>query len=74
MQEKINSLIREYAWSAFITFISAFLLAVLPALGSLPPEQGAIFALVMTGFRAGSAALINFFATKGKTISSKPQS
>lgn len=62
---------REYLWSALITFVAAFGTAVLPGLGGLQMEQGAIFALIMVGIRAGTAALINLVATKGDTISSK---
>jgi hypothetical protein len=43
----------RYAISSTVTFATAFLIAVLPFLGSLPWEQSAIFALILTGARAG---------------------
>lgn len=67
----MNSVVKEYLWSAMITFTTAFLAAILPNLGGLAMEQGAIFALVAVGARAGLAALINLVATGFKTISSK---
>lgn len=68
-----NSTVNEYIWSALITFIAAFGTAILPSLGGLPMEQGAILALAAVGIRAGSTAVINLLATKGSTVSSRPQ-
>lgn len=67
-----NLILREYIWSAFITFVAAFGTAILPALGGLQLEQGAVFALIAVGIRAGTAAVINLLATKFTTVSSKP--
>lgn len=72
MTEFLNKSVgKEYLWSAFITFVTAFLGAVLPGLGGLPMEQGAIFALIAVGIRAGGAAVINLVATGFRTVSSK---
>lgn len=68
----INPLIKEYLWSALITFIWGFGVAVLPMLSGLPMEQSAIFALLAVGSRAGIAAIVNLVATQGRTISSRP--
>ncbi len=73
MSTKTKDLVKEYAWSAFITFVTAFLTAVLPTLGGVPFEQGAIFAMFAVGARAGGAAIINLLATRFTTISSRPQ-
>lgn len=67
----MNAIIKEYLWSALITFIWGFGVAVLPMLVGLPPEQSAIFGLIAVGSRAGVAAVVNLIATKGSTISSK---
>lgn len=66
-----KSITKEYLWSAFITFATAFFTAILPNLGGLPPEQGAIFAIIMVGIRAGVRAIINLLATGGSTASSR---
>jgi len=67
-----SPLLNEYIWSAFITFIAAFLTAILPFLAGVPFEQSALFGLLAVGLRAGTAAVVNLIATKGTTVSSKP--
>lgn len=70
MEPLISPVLKEYAWSALITFATAFFTVV--AATPVPADQAAVFAIISVGFRAGFAALINLFATKFTTISSKP--
>lgn len=70
----MNPTIKEYLWSALITFVAAFGAAVFPVASmGAPIDQAALFALIAVGVRAGFAALINLLATNFKTVSSKPQ-
>lgn len=68
----MNPTVKEYLWSALITFVAAFGVAVFPvAQMGIPVDQAALFALFAVGIRAGVAAVINLLATKGVTVSSK---
>lgn len=64
-----NPLVREYLWSAFVTFAAAFVGAFVGA--DVPASGSALFALVCVAFREGGKAVLNLAVTKGKTISSK---
>lgn len=68
-----KAIVKEYAWSGFITFITAFLIAVAPQVGSASIDQAAVFGILLAGLRAGVSAIINLIATKLQTISSRPQ-
>lgn len=73
------NLYKEYAWSALITFVVAFVAALTPSIGHAPVDAAATFALFAAAARAGGAAVINFsytfirsfFSQKEVTISSK---
>lgn len=67
----MNPLLKEYLWSSFITFATAFLFAIVPLLGDAEPTRAALFALALAGTRAGIKAIANLITTKGETISSK---
>ncbi len=75
----MNPIFKEYAWSAFITFMVAFTAALAPAIGHAPVDSAALFALFAAALRAGGAAVLNlaytfirsFFSPKEVTISSK---
>lgn len=70
----MSSLVKEYSWSALITFVAAFGVAIYPTVQmGIPVDQAALFAVIAVGVRAGIAAVINLIATKGTTVSSKPQ-
>jgi hypothetical protein len=56
----MNDKLKEYLWSSFTTFVSAFALAVMPMLGNAPMETGFWLALFMTGAHAGIKALVQY--------------
>lgn len=66
-----QNLTKEYLWSGFITFVTAFAVAVAPIAGGVDLSKAAILAMIAVGARAGFAAIINLVATGFKTISSK---
>lgn len=66
-----KDVINEYLWSSVVTFAAAFIVAIAPTIGSLPPESAALFALASVGFRAGFRAVLNLLTTKFNTLSSQ---
>lgn len=70
MSDKNKKLLKEYGWSATITFVTAFAVAIAPMAGDVELTRAAIFALLASGLRAGFSALINLIATAGRSISS----
>lgn len=55
-----NEVLVRYAISSAVTFLTAFGVAVLPFIGDVELEQGALFALAIVGVRAGVKALSEY--------------
>lgn len=53
----MNQNTKEMLWSGSITFVTAFLIAILPMLGGLEPTQAAFLGLITAGIRAGVKAV-----------------
>ena len=53
---------KEYLKSSLITFVSAFLLAVVPFIGDMEWNKAVVSALIFAGVRAGVKAVAQYFA------------
>jgi len=68
----MDETVRKYFWSLLVTLLAAFGLAVLPFLGNLPMDKGAIFGLMFVGIRAGVKALVEAGFWQLKAAARKP--
>ena len=73
-----ESQLKEYLISSGITFITAFLLAVLPLIQVAPVEEvlskGFLIGLLGAGFRAGIKATVEFLTPKVQSLFKSLQS
>ena len=67
MGNNMSQTTKKYIVSSLITFVAGFFLAIYPLINDLTLEglkDGAIFAVLFTGLRAGIKALIEFAFVK----------
>ena len=69
---KISTTVKEYAWSSFVTFVAAFMIAAESGIGTVTLTKAALFALFAAAARSGFKAVLNLVTTKLQTISSVP--
>lgn len=69
----MSSTVKEYLWSSFVTFITAFLASAIPLVNiGQPISEALLLSIGATALRAGVRALLNLAATQGTTTSSDP--
>jgi len=63
---KLNKTTKKYVISSLVTFVSAFVMTVLPFIDTLKLEDvqtGAVISILFTGIRAGVKALLELLVT-----------
>lgn len=69
----MSSTVKEYIWSSFVTFITAFIGTAIPLVNiGQPITEAVLISLGATALRAGVRAVLNVATTQGTTMSSDP--